>query len=64
MDLSFSITVGASTQVALFVAPMLVLLGYSVGEHMDLHFTFFEVMAICWLSPSPVVRLPRENAIG
>lgn len=46
MDLSFSITVGASTQVALFVAPMLVLLGYVVGQHMDLHFTFFEVMAI------------------
>lgn len=46
MDLSFGIAVGASTQVALFVAPMLVLLGYVVGQRMDLHFTFFEVMAI------------------
>jgi Ca2+:H+ antiporter len=46
MDLSLGIAVGASTQVALFVAPMLVFVGYLIGQPMDLHFTFFEVVAI------------------
>ena len=46
MDLSFGIAVGASTQVALFVAPALVFVGYFMGQPMNLHFTFFEVMAI------------------
>jgi Ca2+:H+ antiporter len=46
MDLTFGIAVGASTQVALFVAPVLVFLGYLIGQPMNLHFTFFETMAI------------------
>ena len=46
MDLSFGIAVGASTQVALFVAPMLVFAGYLLGKPMDLHFTVFEIVAI------------------
>ena len=46
MDLSFGIAVGASTQVALFVAPALVFLGYVVGQPMNLHFTYFEIAAI------------------
>jgi len=46
MDLAFSITVGASTQVALFVAPLLVFVGHLVGQGMDLVFTPFEVVAI------------------
>jgi len=46
MDLSFGIAVGASMQVALFVAPVLVFVGYLIGQPMDLHFTVFEIMAI------------------
>jgi len=46
MDLSFGIAVGASTQVALFVAPVLVFAGYFMGKPMDLHFTAFEIVAI------------------
>jgi len=46
MDLSFGIAVGASTQVALFVAPVLVFLGYLIGQPMDLHFSVFEMVAI------------------
>ena len=46
MDLSFGIAVGASTQVALFVAPVLVFAGYLMGKPMDLHFTAFEIAAI------------------
>jgi Ca2+:H+ antiporter len=46
MDLSFGIAVGASTQVALFVAPVLVFAGYLMGKPMDLHFNSFEIVAI------------------
>jgi len=46
MDLAVSITVGASTQVALFVAPLLVFIGRLLGEGMDLVFTPFEVVSI------------------
>ena len=46
MDLTFGIAVGGSIQVALFVAPALVFLGYVVGQPMNLHFTYFEIAAI------------------
>jgi Ca2+:H+ antiporter len=46
MDLSFGIAVGASTQVALFVAPVLVFAGYLMGRPMDLHSNSFEIVAI------------------
>ena len=60
MDLSFGIAVGASTQVALFVAPVLVFLGYLIGQPMDLHFTFFEIIAIV-LAVSIVSRLTSDG---
>ena len=47
MDLSLSIAIGSSIQIALFVAPVLVLLSYVVGPRpMDLVFTAAEVLAI------------------
>jgi Ca2+:H+ antiporter len=46
MDLVMGITLGASTQVALLVAPLLVLLGLLLGEPMDLFFTPVEILAI------------------
>ncbi|MFA6455258.1 MAG: calcium/proton exchanger [Bacteroidota bacterium] len=47
MDLSLGIAVGSSVQVALFVAPMLVLASYGVGPRpMDLVFTPIEIVAI------------------
>jgi Ca2+:H+ antiporter len=60
MDLSFGIAVGASTQVALFVAPVLVFLGYLIGQPMDLHFTFFEIVAIV-LAVAIVSRLTSDG---
>jgi Ca2+:H+ antiporter len=46
MDLSLGIAIGASTQVALFVAPILVLLSLAIGPRpMDLVFTPAEVVA-------------------
>ena len=45
--MSIAIAVGSSTQIALFVAPALVLLSYVVGPRpMDLLFTVFELVAI------------------
>ena len=47
MDLALGIAVGSSTQIALFVAPVLVLLSLLVGpKPMDLVFTLPEVVAV------------------
>jgi Ca2+:H+ antiporter len=46
MDLSFAVAVGSSTQVALFVAPLLVFISLLFGSPMDLAFTAFEVAAV------------------
>jgi Ca2+:H+ antiporter len=46
MDLCIGITVGASTQVGLLVAPVLVFLGMILGQNMDLVFAPLEVIAI------------------
>jgi Ca2+:H+ antiporter len=46
MDLAIGVTVGASTQVALLVAPTLVFLGYLMHHDMNLIFTQFELVAI------------------
>ena len=47
MDLSLSIAIGSSVQVALFVAPLLVLLSYAVGPApMDLAFSGGLVLAV------------------
>jgi Ca2+:H+ antiporter len=46
MDLCIGITVGASTQVGLLVAPALVFLGVIMGQRMDLIFSPLELIAI------------------
>jgi Ca2+:H+ antiporter len=46
MDLAVTIAVGASTQIALFVAPLLVLLSVVIGRPMTLVFNAFEIAAI------------------
>jgi Ca2+:H+ antiporter len=47
MDLSVGIAIGSSTQIALFVAPVLVFVSYFIGpQPMDLVFTPAEVLAI------------------
>jgi Ca2+:H+ antiporter len=47
MDAAISIAVGSSTQIALFVAPVLVFASYVIApEPMDLLFTTFELVAI------------------
>jgi Ca2+:H+ antiporter len=46
MDLAMQIALGSSTQIALLVAPVLVLAGLLLGQPMDLVFTTFEVAAV------------------
>ncbi|KAB8141532.1 calcium/proton exchanger [Chloroflexia bacterium SDU3-3] len=47
MDLSLAISLGSSTQVALFVAPLLVFVSaFFFGREMTLFFTLFEVVAL------------------
>jgi len=46
MELSMAIATGASTQIALFVAPVLVFLSFAIGHPMTLVFNGFEIAAI------------------
>jgi Ca2+:H+ antiporter len=46
MDLSVSIAMGSSLLVALFMAPVLVIVGTAIGQPMDLDFNPFEAVAV------------------
>lgn len=46
MDLSLSVAVGSSMQIALFVAPVLVIAGWLMGQPMDLDFNNFQLIAV------------------
>ncbi|TAF05365.1 MAG: calcium/proton exchanger [Nostocales cyanobacterium] len=46
MDLSLSVAVGSSMQIALFVAPVLVIAGRILHQPMDLDFNPFELVAV------------------
>ncbi|MCI0350680.1 MAG: calcium/proton exchanger [Acidobacteriales bacterium] len=46
MDLALGIAVGSSTQIALFVAPLLVMISWVMGNPMSLVFNAFELAAI------------------
>lgn len=46
MDLSVSVAVGSSMQIALFVAPVLVIAGWFFHQPMDLDFNPFELVAV------------------
>jgi Ca2+:H+ antiporter len=46
MDVAIEIAIGSSTQIALFVAPVLVFLSLAAGHPLDLIFTGFEIAAV------------------
>ncbi len=46
LDLSISVAIGSSLQIAMFVAPVLVLVGQAMGQPMNLAFNTFSVMAV------------------
>ncbi len=50
MDISIEIAIGSSTQIALFVAPVLVFVSLLVGHPMNFIFTNFEIAAVAFSS--------------
>jgi Ca2+:H+ antiporter len=46
MDLAIGIAVGSSIQIAIFVTPFIVLLGWIMGKNMTLYFNIFETVAL------------------
>ena len=44
MDLAIGVAIGSSLQIALFVTPFLVILGWIIGQPMTLHFQGFETV--------------------
>jgi Ca2+:H+ antiporter len=60
MDLSFAIATGSSAQVALFVAPLLVLAGLAIGRPMDLFFEVFELAAM-GLAVAAVIMVSQDG---
>jgi Ca2+:H+ antiporter len=44
MDLAINVAIGSSLQIALFVTPFLVILGWIIGQPMTLHFQGFETV--------------------
>ena len=46
MELAVGVAIGSSLQIALFVAPALVLVGWAIGQPMNLNFNPFELVAV------------------
>lgn len=46
MDLAFAVAIGSAIQMALFVTPLIVLIGWGMGRDMSLHFTGFEATTL------------------
>ena len=60
MDLAIGVAIGSSLQIALFVTPFLVILGWIMGRDMTLHFETFETVAF-FLSALVVVLLIQDG---
>ena len=46
MDLSLSIAIGSSMQIALFATPLLVMIGWVLGKEMTLYFDIFQTTVL------------------
>ncbi|KAL2134989.1 hypothetical protein VTI74DRAFT_10124 [Chaetomium olivicolor] len=46
MDLAIGVAVGSSIQIALFVTPLVVILGWVLGKDLSLYFTIFETVCV------------------
>jgi Ca2+:H+ antiporter len=60
MDLALGIAMGSSMQIALFVAPLLVIAGHFMGQPLGLEFTILEVVAVM-LSVGAVALLIHDG---
>jgi len=62
MDLAFQIAAGSSTQIALFVTPVLVFVSFAIATPMDLVFEIFELFGIAvTVAVAYAVTLDRET---
>ncbi len=62
MEFAMAVTFGSSLQVALFVAPVLVLVGVVIGQPMDLVFTPLEIAAVAAaVAISTLIALDGES---
>jgi len=63
MDLAFGIAMGSAMQIALFVAPTLVIAGHLMGRPMGLEFSLLEVAAVMFsvIAVSNLVQDGRTN---
>ncbi|AEO53101.1 hypothetical protein MYCTH_75421 [Thermothelomyces thermophilus ATCC 42464] len=46
MDLSIGVAVGSSIQIALFITPLVVIIGWAMNREMSLYFTLFETVCL------------------
>jgi Ca2+:H+ antiporter len=60
MDLAFGIAMGSSMQIALFVAPVLVIAGHLMGQPLGLEFSLLEVAGVM-LSAMAVAHLANDG---
>jgi len=60
MDLALGVAIGSSMQIALFVTPFLVILGWIIGQPMTLHFQAFETV-VFFLSVTVVNSLIQDG---
>jgi len=60
MDLAIGVAIGSSLQIALFVTPFLVILGWIIDRPMTLHFETFETVAF-FLASLVVVLLIQDG---
>jgi len=63
MELAVAVAIGSSLQIALFVAPSLVLIGWAIGQPMNLYFNLFEIVAVAMavLSTNSISTDGRTN---
>jgi Ca2+:H+ antiporter len=60
MDLAIGVAIGSSLQIALFLTPFLVILGWIMGRPMTLHFRAFETVTF-FLSGLVVTLLIQDG---
>lgn len=60
MDLAIQVAIGSSLQIALFVTPFLVVLGWIMGVPLTLHFQIFETVAF-FISSLVVILLIQDG---
>ncbi|KAG0372134.1 hypothetical protein BGX24_000691 [Mortierella sp. AD032] len=63
MDLAIGVAIGSSMQIALFVSPLMVIIGWGLGNNMDLFFGIFEtsVMFISVLIVNYLIQDGESN---